>query len=149
MESEAKKALVRQYVALYNTGRVELADDVLAPEFVDHTHPQRPPGPAGVKAEVTALRVAFPDATITIEDLISEADRVAFRFVLHGTHRGRWPPSGGSDGQSETVPGFAPTGRQTTLTGMDFVRIAEGKIAELWSSQDTLGWLLQLGMKFQ
>jgi predicted ester cyclase len=103
--------------------------------------------PAGVKAEVAALRVAFPDAMVTIEDMISEGDRVAVRFVLSGTHCGMWPPSGGSDGQSESVRGFAPTGRQTTLTGMDFVRIAGGKIAELWSSQDTLGWLLQLGMK--
>ena len=33
--------------------------------------------------------------------------------------------------------------------GMDFIRIADGKLVELWSSQDTLTWVQQLGSKLQ
>src|SRR5262249_36896618 len=78
-------------------------------------------------------RSAFPDAQATIEQLIAEGDRVAFRFVLQGTHQG-------------TFAGVAPTGKLVRLRGTDVVRIADGKLIELWSSQDTLHWALQLGL---
>ncbi len=134
MDLEANKALVRRYVEMWETGNVALADEVLAAEYVDHTHPDRVPGPESVKQEVLAFRAGFPDAHITIEQMISEGDTVAFRFVLRGTHQG-------------TFAGFAPTGKEAVLTGVDFIRIVEGVMVELWSSQETLSWVLQLGAK--
>ena len=136
MGTEANKALVRRYIELYNTGHVALADEVIAPDFMDHTHPELRPGPEDVKHEVTSFRAAFPDAWITIEDIISEGDTVAFRFVLRGTHQGMFA-------------GFSATGKEVTLTGMDFIRIAGGKLVELWSNQDTLGWLQRLGLELK
>jgi predicted ester cyclase len=50
---------------------------VLSSNFVDHTHPALNPGPEDVKREVRTFRAAFPDACATIEDIISEGDRVA------------------------------------------------------------------------
>src|SRR5215470_15107478 len=96
LDLEANKGLVRRYVEMWETGNVALADEVLAAAYVDHTHPDRVPGPEGVKQEVLAFRAGFPDAHITIEQMISEGDTVAFRFVLRGTHQG-------------TFAGFAPT----------------------------------------
>jgi len=136
MGTEANKALVRRYVELYNTGNVALADEVIAPDFVDYTHPELRPGPEDVKNEVASFRAAFPDAPITIEDIIGEGDTVAFRFVLRGTHQGMFA-------------GLPATGKEVTLTGMDFIRIAGGKLVELWSNQDTLGWLQQLGLELK
>jgi predicted ester cyclase len=81
---------------------------------------------------VLAFRAGFPDASITVEQMIGEADLVAVRFTLRATHRG-------------TFAGFAPTGKEVVLTGVDFIRIADGKMVELWSCQETLGWVLQLG----
>jgi steroid delta-isomerase-like uncharacterized protein len=127
------KALVSRYVELYNTGNVAIADEVIAADFVDHTPPELEPGPESVKRMVADFRAAFPDAHGMIEQVIAEGDVVAFRFVLRGTHRGMFG-------------GIPPTGRRMTLTGMDFVRIADGKFAELWSNQDTLGLLRQLGV---
>ena len=136
MGTEANKMLVRRYVELYNTGDVALADEVIALDFVDYTHPELRPGPEDVKHEVTSFRAAFPDARITIEDIIGEGDTVAFRFVLRGTHQG-------------TFAGLPATGKEVTVTGMDFIRIVEGKLVELWSNQDTLGWLQQLGLELK
>ncbi len=136
MSIEANKAIVRRYVELWSTGNLALADEVLAADFVDHTHPDQAPGPEGVKQAIKAFREGFPDACITIEQMIGEDDTVAFRFVLRGAHRG-------------TFAGFPPTGREAILAGMDFMRIAGGKMVELWSSQDTLSWAQQLGMKMQ
>ena len=136
MDIEANKALVRKYLQLWNTGNLALADEALAPDFIDHLHPELAPGPESVKKEVAAFRAAFPDAQITVEQIIGEGDTVAFRFVLHATHQG-------------TFAGFPATGKQVVLTGMDFIRIAGGKIVEVWSSQDTLSFLLQLGATIQ
>jgi steroid delta-isomerase-like uncharacterized protein len=136
METERNKALVRRYIEFWNTGGEALADEILASTFVDHTHPDRPPGPESVKEEVTTFRSAFPDAQIQLEQMIGEGDTVAFRFELCGTHLGAFGP-------------FPPTGKQIVLTGMDFLRIANGKIVELWSYQDTLAWAEQLGVIFQ
>jgi predicted ester cyclase len=134
MSIDANKSLVARYVELYNTGDLAIADEVLAAHFVDYTHPEAQPGPEDVKRMVTQFRLAFPDAYATIEDIICEGDTVAFRFMLSGTQLGQF----GS---------IAPTGKKISWTGMDFVCIADGKIVELWSSQDTLAMLRQLGIK--
>jgi predicted ester cyclase len=87
-----------------------------------------------VKQEVIAFREGFPDVRITIEQMIAEGDSVAFRFILRGTHLG-------------TFAGSPPTGKEDVLTGSDFIRIADGKMVELWSIQETLSWVQQLGFK--
>lgn len=136
METEGNKVLVCRYVELWNTGNGALADEILTLDFVDHSHPIQPAGPQSVKEEVSSFRAAFPDAQLRVEQMISEGDTVAFRFDLRGTHLGLF----GS---------FAPTGKPVVLTGMDFLCIADGKIVEVWSSQDTLAWARQLGFTFQ
>jgi len=113
-------------------GEGTLADEIIAADFVDHTHPEAVPGPEGVKREVAAFRAAFPDATVAVEQVIGEGDIVAFRFTIQGTQQG-------------SFGAIAPTGKRVTLTGMDFIRIVDGKLTELWSNQDTLGLLRQLG----
>jgi steroid delta-isomerase-like uncharacterized protein len=134
MDSETNKVIVRKYVELWSTGNLALADEVLAEDFVDHTHLNQAPGPENVKQEVVAFREGFPDVRITIEQIFAEGDSVAFRFTLRGTHSG-------------TFAGFPPTGKEDVLTGADFIRIANGKIVELWSIQETLSWAQQLGFK--
>jgi steroid delta-isomerase-like uncharacterized protein len=134
MNIEANKALVRRYIELWETGNPALADEILAAEYVDHAHPHQAPGPEPVKREVMSFRTGFPDAHITIEQIIGEGDLIAFRFVLRGTHSG-------------TFAGFPPTGKEAVLTGVDFIRIADGKMVEMWSTQDTFYWAQQIGFK--
>jgi hypothetical protein len=40
MDTEANKTLVRRYIDMWNTGKVEVADEVLASTWVDHAHPE-------------------------------------------------------------------------------------------------------------
>ncbi len=136
MDSEANKAIVRRYVELWSTGNLAIADEVLAADFVDHTHPDQAPGPESVKEVISAFHRGFPEVHISIEQMIAEGDIVAFRFVLRGVHQGMFA-------------GFPPTGKEVVLTGADFTRIADGKMVELWSCQETLTWARQLGMKIQ
>jgi ketosteroid isomerase-like protein len=45
METEKNKQLVKRYLELWNTGDSAIAAEILAPDYVDHTHPNREPGP--------------------------------------------------------------------------------------------------------
>ena len=132
MPTESPNSLVCKYIELWNTGNLALADEVLAANFVDHSHPEFPPGPASVKQAVADFRAAFPDAQMTIEHMVCEGDMVALWAVLRGTHQAAFA-------------GFPPTGKQVVLHGMDFFRIVNGKLVELWNCSDTLNWVLQLG----
>ena len=132
MSIEANKAVVRTYLELYASGDLALADRIIAPCFVDHTRPDDTPGSEGVKRMVRVARTAFPDLSVTVERAIAEGDIVAFHFTLTGTHLG-------------VIAGIAPTGKRVTIAGMDFVRVEDGQVTDVWSVQDSLGWLLQVG----
>ena len=134
MDQTANKVLVRHYVELSNTGTLALADEVLDANFVDDAHPEFAPGPQGVKQAVMDFRTGFPDAHVTIKHMLCEGDMVALRAVFQGTHQAAFA-------------GFPPTGKEVIFEGMDFIRIADGKLVELWTCQQTLDFLLQLGVK--
>jgi steroid delta-isomerase-like uncharacterized protein len=129
MSIEENKQLVLRYTNLYEN--LESADEILAPDFIDHSHSEFRPGTADIIQNLIDFHNAFSYVHGTVEDMIGEGDTVAFRFTLTGTHTG-------------TYAGIPATGKEITLTGMDFVRIRNGKIAELWSNQDALGMLRQL-----
>jgi predicted ester cyclase len=84
------------------------------------------------KALAASLRGAFPDWYATTEELVAEEDRIAERWTGWGTHRGE-------------VQGIAPTGRQLTVLGTVFYRLASGKITEFRRQFDGLALMQQLG----
>src|SRR5688572_3350178 len=50
-----------------------------------------------LKARARSLFDAFPDLNLTVEDVVQQADRVAARVTLEGTHRAEFggiPPTG-------------------------------------------------------
>ena len=77
--------------------------------------------------------MAFPDLHFTVEDLIAEGDKVVARLTASGAQQG-------------VFMGISPTGKRTTVTAIDIIRIAGGKFVEHWLEMDTLGLLHQLGV---
>ena len=133
---EANKALIRRHFAeIWNQYQLHVADELVAPSYRSHFPlPGQPPGIAGFKFAVQALRASFPDLIITIHDLIAEDDKVAARLTARGTHQG-------------SFRGIAPTGRSVEWSGIRIFRIAGGKIVEHWANWDDLGLLQQLGAR--
>jgi predicted SnoaL-like aldol condensation-catalyzing enzyme len=113
MDVEANKQIVRRYVELWNTGNTALADDILAPTYVDHAHPEVS-GSESVKQALQQTRAAFPDFAISIDSLIGERDMVALRVTIRRTRQGQ-----------EIVSQI-----------IWFVRIENGKMAELWTGAE-------------
>lgn len=134
MSTEDHKTLATRFVEeAFNRGNLAIIDEVFAPTYINHsTPPGLPPGPAGTKHFVAMWRTAFPDVCMTVEDLVTEGEKVVIRWTATGTHAG-------------PLMGVSPTGRRAAVSGIDIVRIADHKIVEGWGSFDQLGLLRQLG----
>jgi steroid delta-isomerase-like uncharacterized protein len=76
---------------------------------------------------------AFPDLRMSEADSVREGDKVAFRWLLSGTHSG-------------TFMGIVATGMRVEAMGMDIVRVVDGEIAEHWTEFDVMGLLHQIGV---
>ena len=129
------KARARRVAEFLNTGNMALVDENVAPNFVRHDLGGGPDvvGPEGVKLFVGAVRAAFPDIEMTIDDVIGEGEKVVIRYTLRGTHTGEFQ-------------GIAATGKKVTWAGINIYRWEGGKVAETWQLLDALGLMQQLGV---
>ncbi len=133
-DSAANKALVRRlFDEVWNGGRLELLEELIAAGYVEHSPaPDQAAGAPGVAARIGSLRAAFPDLRFVVEELVGEGAIVAARYHWQGTHRG-------------SFLGIPPTGRRVAVRGMDFYRLAAGRLVEHWENVDEFGMLSQLG----
>jgi predicted ester cyclase len=121
MSVQENEAVVQRWIQLQNEGRLDLLEEVLTP-----VHAQQ-------YREGNALfQRAFPGYQQTIEDMISDGDKVVSRMTMRGVHRGEFL-------------GIAPTGKDVTFEVIAIDRLEEGKVTESWEIGDILGLLIQLG----
>jgi steroid delta-isomerase-like uncharacterized protein len=114
MSVEEHKAFVRRYVEEpWNKGNVAALDELCAPNF----HLEGLGGVEALKAAITDFRMSFPDLHFTVEEIIAEGDKVAYRWTARGTHQGKYE-------------GIAPTGKTITSTGITIIRLVDGKVVE-------------------
>jgi steroid delta-isomerase-like uncharacterized protein len=133
--SEQNKAVIRRLVdGFWNKKDVKVFDEVFAARFVDRTPMAgTEPTKEGFKAMVLGIQAAIPDARTTVDDLISEGDKVAWRWTFQGTQKG-------------PLMGIPATGKRISFTGFTIDRIAGGQIVERWHQVDTMGLMQQLGV---
>lgn len=137
MSSDATDVVNRFFYDVWNAGNIDLVDDLLPPDFVNHIRldGQRP-GREGVKQLLQRWRRAFPDASISVDLMVNEGDRVATRYTARGTHR-------------DAFLGIAATGKPIEFSGIHIFRVANGKLVEGWGYLDLATLLMQLGaLKF-
>ena len=104
---------------LMGGGDVSLVAEILSPDFVEHEElpPGTPSGYEGFAQYVTMLHAAFPDFTLTVEDMVAEGDKVTVRHTGTGTHEGEFM-------------GMPATGKSITIPGIDILRVKDGKVVE-------------------
>ena len=135
MSAEENKAVVRRVIEeMFNKGNLDAADELIAPDFVQHdpAMPEEVHGPEGFKNFAAAYRAAFPDLHMNIEEQIAEGDLVATRWTVTGTHDGE-------------IMGINPTGSRVAQPGMDISRVSEGKVAETWEGYNPMVLMEQIG----
>lgn len=135
MVADDNKALVRRLVEVTNHGNLDVIDELVAPNCVMHAlwpnpvvPPQSPTNastPEMMKAVTTQRRKYFPDLQVAIDDLLAIDDRVIEVFTRQGTNQ---------------------RGQHVTWQGINIYRFVDGKIVEIWTSWDRLGYFQQLGV---
>lgn len=130
-----RQIVSRYFEEVWNLGRLNVLDELIAPNYVNHSPgaPNPLPGPEGLKPIVTALRKGIPNVKYTIQDMVVTADKVAVRVMMTGTHTGDFF-------------GIPATGRAISVNQLQIERIENGKIVEHWRQTDDLGMLRQLGL---
>jgi predicted ester cyclase len=131
MSLEENKAIIRKGIEAVNKQNLGIFDELLAPDYVDHTNPIR--GPEDVKRFYNMIFKSFPDFHRTIEDISAEGDRVWIRVKVTATHKGEFR-------------GLAPTGKKITVRTASTYRIFNGKIVESWAVNDFSDFKNKLGV---
>jgi predicted ester cyclase len=125
---EQNKAIVRGYLTeIVNKGNLSAVDTYFSADAIFNSRPAKLQ-----LAAVQAVRGAFPDFRLVIEDQIAEGDKVVTRATFSGTHQGEFM-------------GMAPTGKPVKYSGIAIDRIVDGKVVESWHVAETLGLLQQIG----
>ena len=124
-ERNKNKQVVRRLVEeVLNGGRMDVIDEIYAPTLAP-----------GAREWIAPFQASFPDMHMEVVDLIAEDDTVVGRFTCSGTHLGEWL-------------GHAPTGcRFEAIDEVSIFHFHEGRIVAVWSLEDNLARLEQLGLR--
>jgi steroid delta-isomerase-like uncharacterized protein len=131
--SEENKAIARKFLRMLELGDPSMADEIVAADYHNHDAPDPRIGSEGMKAFVTMFNNAVPDAQANIEYQVAEGDRVVSRYTWSGTHQGE-------------LFGVPATGKRVSWTITTTMRVAGGKIHEVWTNWDQWGLMQQLGV---
>jgi len=81
--------IARYAIEIACAGQLDRIPDFYDEQFVDHVNGMIFRGHAGARESVSFYRSLFPDLRFDIDDQVTEGDRVATRWTLHGTYRRR------------------------------------------------------------
>ncbi len=133
--TERNKQIVRRYQDAYNSGNLDVLDELLAPDWKTQAFP-------GELMEQTVENVkavhrdlvltAFPDLHYTTHELIAEGDVVVQVWTARGTHKGDFV-------------GLPPTGNSLVISGMSLFEIRDGRIVRHQAFADSLEALFVCG----
>jgi predicted ester cyclase len=118
----------------FSKGDLSVFDTYSSPDFVEHQYGFLPPNVVGVKKAINSLRHAFPDFSLTIEDMIMNGSKVWGRMTGRGTHENKFGP-------------LDPTGKKFEITVIDIMRFETGKLIEHWGVPDKMALMEQLRIK--
>lgn len=134
MTGEQNKAPARRFFEAFEANDQTALQEVLGSDLVAYSHGA--PGPQSRESLLQGISMwnaAFSDQHFTIEDLITEGDKIATRTTLRAVHTGDFQ-------------GLPPTGKQIAIGGHTVERIKDGRIVERWVLIDERGLMQQLGL---
>jgi steroid delta-isomerase-like uncharacterized protein len=131
--TENKEKLRRLFEVGLNERKLELVDELIAPNYVNHNLPTGDGGREGFRQMAGMFASAFPDMRITLHEVFGEGDRVGARGSWTGTHQGDFM-------------GIPPTGKQVEVGYIDIWRVEDGQFTENWVQMDLIGLMQQLGV---
>ena len=127
------EALIRQVLELINDRNLDAAFEFYAPDYIYHgPGGQELSGRDGIRGLWAVFLAAFPDLHSTVDDVISEGDKLVLRWTIQGTHTGEFL-------------GIPASNNQISLAVTEIFRIADGQLVEAWDQYDRLDLMEQIG----
>jgi predicted ester cyclase len=137
MSAAQNEAAVHRLYDELNNNNLDVIDEILAPDFKAHGETMGlQPGQnvlEAMKQGIMWVKMIMPDLKVTVEDTVSEGNRVACRLQFAGTHTG-------TDGN---IPA---TNNRVEYAAIAINRFENGQIAERWFTSDELGMMRQMGL---
>jgi len=132
MAQNENVAAIESAVEQMNAGNVDGYLELYADDLTVHGYPPGVEGKAGVSEFYRSFRKAISDFELTIEDVISDGDKVAGRYRIRGKH-------------ADELMGVPASGNDIDVEGQSFFRFENGRVAERWQSLDGAVLMTQIG----
>lgn len=131
--SRATERAARAVFAAINSGDLDVLDDLVTDDFVDHGSPfPLPPGPAGYRQILTFVHHVL-QIRYVLDDVFSTPDRVVVRATAAGVG-------------VAAVHGPGTDGKHYRMTTAHIYRTEHARLAEHWGVRDELAARIQLGV---
>ena len=133
MADDPKAVTTRFYDEVVNAGNLDLIDELVAEDVVDHEEiPGMASGREGVKQFFGMAIEAFDGFRMDVEDLMAEGDKCTARVTMRGTHVGEFM-------------GVPASGKEIEVPVIDIIRVNGGKMTEHWGVLDSMALMQQIG----
>jgi steroid delta-isomerase-like uncharacterized protein len=132
--ADRKATANRFYTEVMSNGDLDVIDELLADDFVEHEAvPGGATGKDAVRQFTQEMRTAFPDLKVDVEAMVADGDEVWVHAVATGTNTGDFMD----------IPA---TGKTVTMGMIDRIKFKGDKAVEHWGVSDTFGMMTQLGV---
>lgn len=134
MTTDTNNRIMQRFVTFINSASESLAIELISPDAVFYV-PGRPDpiqGPAGYLSIIAMMRSGFPDIQWTLEDMVSDGDKIAARFTMRGTHHGNFL-------------GVPATGKPIEAQAINFYHLSDGRFVKEYGQPDMLAIMAQIG----
>jgi predicted ester cyclase len=117
--------VAREAIEIVCSGNVKRLAEYYSADFIDHVNDAVHLGHDGLMASYALYRSIFDDWQFQVDEQVTEGDRVASRWVLRGSRRGR----------------------KVELRGITISSVGDqGQVCEDWGYSDTIALAGQLGV---
>ena len=125
--------IITRFEHAFRAGDQTAIDGFCDPGLVDHNPaPGHEPTLADFKHKIAGFRAAFPDLEYDLQDIIGSGDSVATRWVVTGS-------------QQQEFMGIPASGQPVRVEGMNFYRLKDGRVTDMWMQFDGVALMQQLG----
>jgi steroid delta-isomerase-like uncharacterized protein len=125
--------IITRFEHAFRAGDQATIDELCDPGLVDHNPaPGHEPTLAGFKQKIAGFAAIFPDLEEDLQDVVASGGTVATRWVVTGS-------------QQQDFMGIPAAGRTIRVEGMNFYRLENGRVTDIWTQFDGVGLQQQLG----
>ena len=129
----ANTEIITRFEHAFRAADQTTIDELCHPGLVDHNPaPDEEPTLAGFKQKVALFKAIFPDLEEDLRDVVASGDTVATRWVLTGSQR-------------QDFMGIQACGQAIRVEGMNFYRLKDGRVTDIWTQFDGVTLMRQLG----